>query len=594
MSKRINRIAGLLALASLALIAPVTQVKAETITDNNSYTVTIPSDVTLNSETGEGEMQITASLDAYSTLDISVSSDYELSMEDSNWKLQYSLTGDSTFDTENKKITYKNESSSGDEQAYSTTLKAEVTDTPQVCGTYKDTLTFTIDCTSSRESNYHKLTFDSNGGTCNITNRIVEEGKTYGELPTPTRIGYKFAGWYTEVISGEQVSTSSTIGTEDVTIHAHWTPNKLYIYYHNDGATSIHWESGDVDVAGKDVGSSQTETYGEKFSNGVSGLYDVWRWKRTGYTNTGSSWKIGKDGTKEYNDHEPFTNAEDCAKYLDVLEEFEKGDVTVDLYPIWTANTYTITYNKNSDDATGNTKPSKHTYDVVQSLTANGFSREGYTFTGWNESADGTGQAYADREPVENLTSAKGVSVTLYAQWEKKDSSTDVQSDTNAIDDEDKIIETEPVSETEKNDSNDSEDMSTADSESEDSLADTDANNENSTSETESSAQSTEGSDNSSENADTVDMETEEPAEDAAMPGTEPETQAVSEPATESTSEVSDETTVEPETQAVSEPVTESTPEVSDETTVEPETQAVSEPATESIPEFTTEEAIAE
>ena len=47
-------------------------------------------------------------------------------------------------------------------------------------------------------------------------------------------------------------------------------------------------------------------------------------------------------------------------------------------------------------------------------LTANKFTRTGYTFVGWNTKADGTGTSYSDKQsitPTENLT--------LYAQWEE-------------------------------------------------------------------------------------------------------------------------------------------------------------------------------
>lgn len=49
---------------------------------------------------------------------------------------------------------------------------------------------------------------------------------------------------------------------------------------------------------------------------------------------------------------------------------------------------------------------------VNNMLTANTFTRENYTFTGWNTAADGTGTAYADKATV-NFSE----NTTLYAQW---------------------------------------------------------------------------------------------------------------------------------------------------------------------------------
>jgi uncharacterized repeat protein (TIGR02543 family) len=80
------------------------------------------------------------------------------------------------------------------------------------------------------------------------------------------------------------------------------------------------------------------------------------------------------------------------------------------------ANTYTVAYNGNGNTG-GSTASSSHTYDSAKALTANGFTRTGYTFAGWNTKADGTGTGYSNQQSVTNLTSTNGGTVTLYAQW---------------------------------------------------------------------------------------------------------------------------------------------------------------------------------
>ena len=55
-------------------------------------------------------------------------------------------------------------------------------------------------------------------------------------------------------------------------------------------------------------------------------------------------------------------------------------------------------------------------------LSKNLFSREGYTFSGWNTKADGSGTAYSDGQKVVRIKDLVKVSdakymVTLYAQW---------------------------------------------------------------------------------------------------------------------------------------------------------------------------------
>ena len=64
----------------------------------------------------------------------------------------------------------------------------------------------------------YTVTFDSQGGS-HVSSQTVKEGTTIS-LPTPTRDGYKFLGWYTEATGGNKV-TSLTV-TKNVTLYAHW------------------------------------------------------------------------------------------------------------------------------------------------------------------------------------------------------------------------------------------------------------------------------------------------------------------------------------------------------------------------------------
>ena len=56
------------------------------------------------------------------------------------------------------------------------------------------------------------------------------------------------------------------------------------------------------------------------------------------------------------------------------------------------------------------------TYDTAATLTANAFTRTGYSFLGWSTSASGS-KVYSDGQSVENLVSTSGGSITLYAVW---------------------------------------------------------------------------------------------------------------------------------------------------------------------------------
>ncbi len=71
----------------------------------------------------------------------------------------------------------------------------------------------------------------------------------------------------------------------------------------------------------------------------------------------------------------------------------------------------TVTFNANG--GSGEMATQTFTYGKAKALTANAFSRTGYTFGGWNTAADGSGTAYADKASITKLTS----NITLYAQW---------------------------------------------------------------------------------------------------------------------------------------------------------------------------------
>ena len=75
---------------------------------------------------------------------------------------------------------------------------------------------------------------------------------------------------------------------------------------------------------------------------------------------------------------------------------------------------YTVTYNKNSSDATGTMN--SQTIMKGESFTpaASGFTRTGYNFSKWNTKADGTG---TDWTPGVAATYTANENITLYAQW---------------------------------------------------------------------------------------------------------------------------------------------------------------------------------
>ena len=67
------------------------------------------------------------------------------------------------------------------------------------------------------------VTFNANGGSVSPTTRKVASGAAVGGLPTPSRTGYMFAGWWTAPNGGAQVFATTRV-VSSVTYYAHWTP----------------------------------------------------------------------------------------------------------------------------------------------------------------------------------------------------------------------------------------------------------------------------------------------------------------------------------------------------------------------------------
>ncbi len=75
-------------------------------------------------------------------------------------------------------------------------------------------------------ANERKVTFNANGGSVSTSSKTVTNGSTYGTLPTPTRSGYVFQGWYTAKSGGSKVTSSTKVNSSsDITLYARWAKN---------------------------------------------------------------------------------------------------------------------------------------------------------------------------------------------------------------------------------------------------------------------------------------------------------------------------------------------------------------------------------
>ena len=227
----------------------------------------------------------------------------------------------------------------------------------------------------------HSLTWDVNGG--NALSGDYSSGDTmYGTVivkpATPTRTGYTFGGWYKDAGLTVALEEGAAMPDTVLTLYAKWTINSYTVAFDSN----------------KGSGSSTPTTAGNlerTHGQAYSALPTV---SRTGYAFNG--WfKAASGGTA----------VQDTALV-------EAGHT---LYAQWTANTYTVAFNSN--EGSGTMANQGFAYDAAQNLTANTFTRTGYTFSGWNTAANGTGTSHAGAAAVNNLTDAAGGTVTLYAQW---------------------------------------------------------------------------------------------------------------------------------------------------------------------------------
>ena len=85
---------------------------------------------------------------------------------------------------------------------------------------------------------------------------------------------------------------------------------------------------------------------------------------------------------------------------------------TATLYAQWQINTVTLTY----DPQGGTGQPGNQTGNATSNVTVSSTvpTRAGYTFTGWDTVADGSGTDYAGGA---TYTLPNSGTVTLYAQW---------------------------------------------------------------------------------------------------------------------------------------------------------------------------------
>ena len=300
---------------------------------------------------------------------------------------------------------------------------------------------------------YWNLTLSDELNDTEETIQIVK-GRTINNLPTLTKKGYEFLGWYD---SNDNEVTASSILNSDIEIHAKWLKLVWTITYDKNGGTSISKESEEIDKGSKisemptgskypdnehtyslegwfDENNNQIDENSE--INGNITLYAHWTSATRYYTityniNTGttiskatdsvtygatiSSLPTGSKNQDNYNTYSLdgwYTSASEGTKVTENSTTFTED---TELFAHWTPTTryYTITYNKN-----GGNNPSKAsdkvTYNgTISSLatcTKNSTGTKTYTLKGWYTStASNATKITTSTQFTQNTT--------IYAQW---------------------------------------------------------------------------------------------------------------------------------------------------------------------------------
>ncbi len=297
--------------------------------------------------------------------------------------------------------------------------------------------------------------YELNGGSNNASNpSTYEENNKEIVLKNPTRTGYTFQGWYSDSKYTKKVTSIKANSKGDITLYAKWSINTYTIKYNANGGTgkmsntNVKYGSS-VTFTNKFTRTGYTFTGWNTKADGTGISYtnkqviDRWlttktitlyaQWKKNTYTIT---YQVGS-GTNSKSNPATYTVTTSTitlksptakgytfkgwysdSKYKTKVTTIKKGSTgNKTLYAKWSANTYTVKYNANG--GTGKMSNTSVKYNKTATLTANKFTRKGYTFTGWNTKADGTGTSYTNKQSIKNLTSKNKGTVTLYAQWKK-------------------------------------------------------------------------------------------------------------------------------------------------------------------------------
>ena len=289
---------------------------------------------------------------------------------------------------------------------------------------------------------------------CSGTIEDINNVDYNSQITTPsnpfTREGYTFSGWkYNNQSIDENINTTPKDFITDIVLNHHtakisaqWEKNKYTITYKsNDGMdnyttqevlyntlTNLNSNNFTRDGYSFDHWNTKADGTGKNYSDEESvqltdhlTLYAIWKVKvytATFYTNGGSSInrqsiEYGKTVKKPKDPTKTGYNLAGWYKDEGLTQLYDfNTPVTADisLYAKWEKKKFTITYHAN--DGTNQTTTQEIIYGTTSTLNPNPYTRDQFTFGGWNTKADGSGTNYSNEEEV-SLTN----NLNLYAIW---------------------------------------------------------------------------------------------------------------------------------------------------------------------------------
>ena len=132
-----------------------------------------------------------------------------------------------------------------------------------------------ITVVTSLSTNSCAVTFDPQGGTVDPTNKIVEVGVPFGEMPAPVRKGRSFLGWYYSYTNSAILMTSnSVLGVRaDMTIYAKWQADAITLAGGTTGTNifAVAVTGGEAAIQLKDSTVSGALTIPDRIPNMTNG-----------------------------------------------------------------------------------------------------------------------------------------------------------------------------------------------------------------------------------------------------------------------------------------------------------------------------------